>query len=182
MKIVLASASPRRKRLMERIAGKCSARAAKIDERIHPGEEFPSAAVRLALMKARAVAGRVKNAVVIGADTIAYRGRRTYRKTDDAKAAGRILRELSGKTHAVVTGVAVLFSGGKCVNYTVKASVRMKKLDSKTIDGYLKTGEWKGRAGCYDVSGLGRKLVARVKGEKETVVGLPIKRLRMLIS
>ena len=181
MKIVLASASPRRRRLLAKVVKKFSVRAASINERIRTGESFSSACVRLAEAKAAKVAATEKGAVVIGADTIAYRGKKVYRKTENWQAAGKILRELSEKMHFVITGVAVLFPDGRLVKYSVKASVKMKKLNAKMIEGYLKTGEWRGRAGSYDVSGKGKWLVASVRGEKETVVGLPLKRLRAVL-
>jgi len=155
---------------------------AKIVERILPGEPFASAAVRLAEMKARKVAGTESGAIVIGADTIAYLGRRIFRKTENEREARKILSFLSGKTHHVVTGVCVLFPDAACVKYSVGAAVRMKRLEAKTINGYLKTGEWGGRAGSYDVSGKGSKLVECVRGERETVAGLPLRRLRPLLS
>lgn len=182
MRIVLASSSPRRKWLLKEVAPEFSARAAKVSERIAPGEPFPSAAIRLAEKKARAVAKKETGAVVVGADTIAYRGKEMFRKTGSERAARKVLLGLSGKTHFVVTGVAVLFPGGREVKYAVKAAVKMRRLDEKQLASYLKSGEWAGRAGCYDVSGKGRELVAGVKGEKETVVGLPLKRLGMLLK
>jgi septum formation protein len=146
------------------------------------GESFSHACARLAEAKARAVARRHPGAVVIGADTIAYRGEKIFRKTESARAARSILLELSGKAHHVVTGVAVIAPGGKCVNYSVRAKVRMKKLTPKMLDWYMGSGEWRGRAGSYDVSGKGRKLVEKISGEKETVVGLPLKRLRLILK
>lgn len=181
MGIVLASGSERRRKLLGRIAPKFEVKAADVSERLFASESFSSAAMRLAKAKARKVAEKRKDATVIGADTIAYMGKRVYRKTENETAARKILLELSGRAHAVATGVAVLFPDGRCVGYSVKASVKMKELDAKTIDGYLKTGEWKGRAGCYDYSGRGRRLVAGVRGEKETVVGLPLRKLRKLL-
>ena len=182
MRIMLASSSPRRKRLLKRVVRKFSARAANANERIFSDESFPSAAIRLALGKAEAVAKKERGAIVIGADTIAYCGKKIFRKTNDGKAARRILASLSGKTHFVVTGVAVLFPGGRRVKYSVKAAVKMKKLSERQMASYLRSGEWKGRAGCYDVSGRGKRLVASVKGEKETVVGLPLKKLKLLLG
>ena len=179
MKLVLASASPRRERLLKRVAREFSVKVAKIDERIRRGESFPCACVRLAEMKARDVADG--KSVVVGADTIAYLGRKNFRKTDDEGKARGILLELRGKTHYVITGVAVLFPNGKCAKYSVKAAVRMKKFSEKELSSYLKSGEWKGRAGSYDISGNGKRLVQSVKGEKETVIGLPLKRLRKII-
>ena len=123
MKILLASSSERRRRLLRRIVRKFSVKEARINERMLPGESFSSAAVRLAELKARKVASREKDAVVIGADTIAYRGKRIYRKTGSKKSARRILAELSGKTHYAVTGVAVLFPDGRMEKYAVKKPV-----------------------------------------------------------
>ena len=180
MGIVLASASPRRERLLKKIVRKFSVKVAKIDEAIHSGEPFAKVCVRLAGMKARDVADG--KSIVIGADTIAYLGRRNFRKTDDEGKARRILLELRGKTHYVITGVAVLYSSGKCVKYSVRAAVKMKKFSDAQLSSYLKSNEWKGRAGSYDISGKGRALVQSVKGEEETVVGLPLKRLRAILS
>jgi len=182
MKIVLASASARRERLLAKVVKKFSVKAASINERMLAGESFSSACVRLAEMKAKKVAAKEKNAIVIGADTIAYRGKKAYKKTDSRKIARRVLSFLSGKTHYVITGVCALFPDGRCVGYSVKAAVKMKKLDAKMISAYLKSGEWRGRAGCYDISGKGKKLVESVRGERETVAGLPLRRLRAIFS
>ncbi|MFA6489597.1 MAG: Maf family nucleotide pyrophosphatase [Candidatus Micrarchaeia archaeon] len=182
MKMILASSSPRRKRLLKMVVKRFSVKSADVAETIRAGESFSSAAKRLAEKKARAVANHSKGAVIIGADTIAYSGKTIFRKTNDVKAAEKILRGISGKTHYVVTGVCVVFPDGKIVKYAVKAAVKLKKLEGKLLDGYLKSGEWKGRAGCYDVSGKGAKLVASVRGEKETVVGLPLKKLELIFD
>ncbi len=181
MRVILASASPRRARLLRKIAGRFGVEPASVCERIGRGEAYVAAAKRLAGEKARKVALANPCCTVIGADTIAYLGKRNIRKTNSLQAAKRALSFLSGKTHSVATGVAVVFPSGKTVSYAVKADVRMKRLDGKTIDGYLRTGEWKGRAGCYDVSGIGGKLVAKIRGERKAVVGLPLARLAKLI-
>ena len=180
MSVILASASPRRKRLLKRLEKRFAVRVAHVDERIHAGEDFAKAAMRLALLKARAaVDGK---SVVIGADTIAYLGKKNFRKTDDEKKARRILAFLRGKTHFVVTGVAVLFPNGKRAGYFARAAVKMKKFSEKELASYLRSGEWRGRAGCYDISGKGRKLVRSVRGERETVIGLPLKRLKKVLK
>lgn len=180
MAVVLASASPRRRRLLRRIVKRFSVRIAKIGEKIKAGESFSSACVRLAEMKARDVSDG--KSVVVGADTIAYLGKRNFRKTDDRKKARSVLLFLRGRTHCVITGVCILFPDGECVKYAVKSAVKMKKFVERELSSYLKSGEWKGRAGCYDVSGKGAALVESVKGEKETVVGLPLKRLKLVLS
>lgn len=179
--IRLASASPRRKKLMSRLCRSFGIAPAHVDETIRKGESFAHACKRLARAKARAVAEKHPGAIIIGADTAAYLGKRNFRKTGNARAARSILLALSGKTHTVATGVCVVFPGGKEIAYCEKARVRMRKLDGKLLEWYMKTGEWKGRAGSYDVSDKGARLVAGVKGEKETVVGLPLRRLRLIL-
>ena len=182
MELILASASPRRARLLRKVARTFRVMPAHVDERLRQGELFARACLRLAEAKARAVARRERGAVVIGADTIAYRGKKIYRKTDNARTARAILLELSGKMHHVVTGVCVVFPSGKCVKYSVRASVKMKKLAPGMLDWYMASGEWRGRAGSYDVSGRGKKLVEKISGEKETVVGLPLKKLKLILG
>ena len=182
MALILASASPRRKRLLREIARTFRAMRAGVDERMKRGEGFAAACRRLAREKARAVSAKNPGATVLGADTIAYMGRRAFRKTDDAREARRILRALSGKAHTVATGVCVVFPDGKGSAYCEKSVVRMKKLSARVIDRYIKSGEWRGRAGSYDISGKGRRLVESVRGEKETVAGLPLKKLKALLG
>jgi len=182
MQPILASGSPRRKALLQKIARSFSVQPAGISEWLKRGEGFSRACARLAEAKARNVSRRNKGAVVIGADTIAYRGGKIYRKTDSARTARAILLELSGKTHHVITGVAVVFPDGRCVKYFVKAAVKMKKLEGKLLDWYMESGEWKGRAGSYDASGKGALLIEKIIGEKEAVVGLPLKRLKLILK
>jgi len=181
MKIILASASPRRGRLLLKLVEKFTVIPAHIDEKIRKNETFARACVRLAREKTRAIAKKNPSSLVIGADTVAYLGKRNFRKTDDARAAREILLLLSGKTHTVATGVAVILPDGQEIAYCERAHVKMKVLSHRALGGYLKTGEWKGRAGSYDVSGKGKRLIARVQGEKETVVGLPLKKLKSIL-
>lgn len=183
MEIVLASASERRKKLLSRLVRRFRVAPADVDERIGKNESFRVACMRLATAKARKAAARHRGALVIGADTIAYLGKRNCRKTDDRCVAAGILRELSGKTHSVVTGIAVLYPKGQMAKYSVFSLVKMKRIGEKTIAKYLKTSDWKGRAGSYDASGKHAKLVvAGIQGEKENVAGLPLCRLRKIIK
>lgn len=181
METILASASPRRKRLLAKLVRKFSVVPAEINERLLPREPYSRACVRLAEKKAAAVAAKRQSATVIGVDTIAYRGKKIFRKTGSEGKARAILRFLSGKTHTVATGVCIVFPSGKRVKYCEKAAVKMKKLADARLGKYLKSGEWKGRAGSYDISGKGSALIARVKGEKETVAGLPLRKLRKIL-
>jgi septum formation protein len=180
--IRLASASKRRKRLLLRLVQGFRVAPVHISERLKRGESFPAACKRLAREKAGAAASRRPGALVIGADTIAYLGKKNFRKTDDAGDARAALRALSGKVHTVATGVCVAFPDGREVSYVEMARVKMKEITPQLLEWYVKSGEWKGRAGSYDVSGKGARLVASVKGEKETVVGLPLRRLRLILE
>jgi septum formation protein len=182
MEVILASASPRRKKLLSRLVKRFSVVPARICERLKNGEGVAAACRRLARKKAMAAAAKKPGALVISADTAAFLGRRNFRKTDDAKKARAVLRALSGKAHTVATGVCVVFPDGKEVAYVERATVRMRRLPPNLLDWYMKTGEWKGRAGSYDVSGKGKRLVEEIKGERETVVGLPLKRLRRILK
>ncbi|MCX8175295.1 MAG: Maf family protein [Candidatus Micrarchaeota archaeon] len=179
MGLVLASASPRRKSLLRRLVRSFRVKPAEIGERVLPKESFAEACVRLAEKKALAVADG--KSIVVGADTIAYLGKRNFRKTDNERAARRVLSFLRGKTHCVLTGVCVLFPDGRRVKYGERAKVRMRNFSDGELLAYLRSGEWKGRAGCYDISGKGAALVASVRGERETVIGLPLRRLRAVL-
>jgi septum formation protein len=181
MKVILASASPRREKLLKRLVRSFSVKPARISERLLPGEPYSRACVRLAKKKASAIAKTEHDALVIGVDTIAHRGKRIFRKTDDAIEAREILRFLSGKTHTVATGVCVLFPNGKHVSYCERAHVKMRHISPKKLSWYIKNGGWAGRAGSYDVSGNGLSLVLGIRGEKETVIGLPIERLKRIL-
>jgi len=182
MDVLLASASPRRKRLLARVVRKFSVVPAHIGERMRHGEGFSRACIRLARAKARAVAKKRPGAIVIGVDTVAYFGKMNCRKTGNAARARAVLRALSGKTHTVATGVCVLFPGGREVSYVERARVKMRQLTPELLEWYMESGEWKGRAGSYDVSGKGKRLVEKITGEKETVVGLPLLRLKLILK
>lgn len=181
MQIVLASSSERRKRLLTSLGVRFLVEKTSAKEAIYSGESFPSAAMRLAEKKASVAAKKRKNSLIIAADTIAYFGKTAFRKAKSRKEAQKTLAFLSGKKHFVVTGVCVIFPGGKKVKYCEKAQVKMKKLGKKEIEAYLDSNEWKERAGCYDISGKGKGLVEKIIGEKETVIGLPLLRLKKIL-
>jgi len=173
----------RRKRILRRLVADFSVAPANVDERLRRGESFRAACVRLADVKARKAAEKRPNALVVGADTIAYLEKKNCRKTKSRRVAASILRTLSGKWHSVLTGVAIVFPSGKAVKYSVLSRVKMKRLDAGKIAGYLKTDDWRGRAGSYDASGKHAKMVIeKIVGERENVVGLPVRRLRKILE
>ncbi len=124
---------------------------------------------RNAQRKARAVAGRT----VLGVDTEVYLDGRLFGKPADERQARRFLGELSGRSHEVYSGVALIHDG---VERTAveRTEVRFRRLDPPLVDWYVATGEWQGRAGGYAVQGRGAALTASIDGDYWNVVGLPV--------
>ncbi len=185
--IVLASSSPRRRRLLRELGATFSVRDPDVDERPLPGE-LPRAHVRrLALEKARAVARGLAPGCgarwILGADTVVVLDGEILGKPRDARHAARMLERLSGRTHEVLTGVALVpLAGGRARTGVVLSRVAMKPYGEATIRRYVATGEPLDKAGSYAVQGGGRHLVARVTGSLTNVVGLPLERLSRLLE
>ncbi len=185
--ILLASSSPRRRRLLRELGVPFSVRVPDVDERPLPGE-CPGAHVRrLALAKARAVADALAPGcgvqLVLGADTVIVLEGKILGKPRDARAAERMLACLSGRTHEVITGVALVPAAGcRARTAVVRSRVAMKPFDEATIRRYVATGEPLDKAGAYAVQGRGRHLVERVSGSLTNVVGLPLERLARLLA
>jgi len=166
-RLVLASGSPQRRAILEQLGIEFEIAVADVEE-LTEGE--PGAVVvENALRKARAVGGEL----VLGADTeVALEGRVYGKPADEEEAAG-FLGELSGRTHEVLTGIAVIEHGDE-VTATAVTSVTFRALDRATIEWYLESGEWEGRAGAYAIQGKGAALVERIDGDYLNVVGLPV--------
>ena len=130
--------------------------------------------VRNALAKARAAQQRVGgDRLVLAADTEVFLDGRVFGKPADQAQARRFLEELSGRTHEVFTGLAVL-DGSAAQTGVERSAVTFRALAPDAIDRYLATGEWRGRAGGYAVQGHGEALVASIEGDYWNVVGLPV--------
>lgn len=172
--LVLASASPRRVELLA-LVGITPDRIdpADIDETPLKDETPPRLAARLASQKARAVAERSPDAVVLAADTVVAVGRRLLEKAADEAEAVRFLKLLSGRNHRVFTGVAVL-AGGKLTQRVVDTRVTFKVLSGAEIAAYVASGEWKGKAGGYGIQGRAGAFVSRIVGSYPAVMGLPL--------
>ena len=185
--IVLASSSPRRRRLLRELGVGFSVRVPDVDERPLPGELPGPHVRRLALAKARAVARQLASGCgalwVIGADTVVVLDGSILGKPRDARDAQGMLARLSGRTHEVLTGVALVpAAGGRARTAVVRSRVEMKPFDEATIRRYVAGGEPLDKAGAYAVQGRGRHLVARVCGSLTNVVGLPLERLGRLLA
>lgn len=188
--LVLASASPRRRVLLERAGLDFEVRPSAADETLDPAETDPDRAAReLALRKARAVAAPLKGSArwVVGADTIVALGAgaatRFLGKPEDAGDARRMLSSLSGTTHRVVTGVVVIrASDGEAFLDAETTRVTMRTLAPDEVEAYVASGEWRDKAGGYAIQESADAFVTALEGGGfDNVVGLPVARtLRLL--
>jgi septum formation protein len=168
---VLASSSPQRRAILERLGVPFSSRPARVRE-LARGEPRRLVAQN-ALRKARAASTAGDEEVVIGCDTIVCLDGVIYGKPAHARAARATLEALSGATHEVLSGLAVLIAGEeRCA--VARTEVTFRSLDGGLLDWYLGTAEWRGRAGGYAIQGAGAALVRAVHGDYENVVGLPL--------
>ncbi|MBI3793819.1 MAG: septum formation inhibitor Maf [Nitrospinae bacterium] len=176
--VILASASPRRRELLAAIGVSFRAVSAEVDETPRIGEDVSDLVRRLALEKARRVAGSEKESLVIGADTLVAVGGRILGKPSDAKEAAEMLYSLSGRSHDVLTGLAFVKSDELLEENCVTISkVTFKNLSAVTIEKYVATGEPLGKAGAYAIQGLGAGLIERHEGSFTNIVGLPVTEL-----
>ncbi|MEQ1872684.1 MAG: nucleoside triphosphate pyrophosphatase [Ilumatobacteraceae bacterium] len=169
--IVLASGSPRRRELLEQIGLTFTVVTPDVDESPRPGEDPIAYVGRVALDKVNAVV--VPSAVVIAADTTVELDGEIIAKPVDLDDARVMLRRLSGRTHAVHTGVA-LRRGDRCVSATVTSLVTFVTLSDAGIEWYVATGEPLDKAGAYAIQGAGAVLVHTVEGSVSNIIGLPL--------
>jgi septum formation protein len=181
--LVLASASPRRLDLLRQIGIEPDAVAPPdIDETPLP-RELPARHVeRLAEAKACAVAPRHPAAFILAADTVVACGRRILPKAEDEATARRCLELLSGRRHRVYGGVALIAPDGRVAIRCVESRIAMKRLADPDIAGYLKSGEWRGKAGGYAIQGRAAGFVAWLSGSYSNVVGLPLFEVAQLLA
>ncbi len=181
MRLVLGSASPRRQELLAQIGVRPAAiRPADIDETPLKAEPPRDYAKRLAMEKAQALS-LAPDELALCADTVVALGRRILGKPADADEAAKFLRLLSGRSHNVITAVA-LRSGERLWTRTVVTSVRFKSLSDAEISAYLQSGEWRGKAGGYAIQGLAAAYIPRINGSYSNVVGLPLAETANLLN
>ena len=177
-RIVLASASPRRKELLEQIGLQFEVAPSNHDEEITSASEPHETARKLSLGKARSAARKHRNALIIAADTFVVIGDRILGKPHTDSEAREMLRALNGQAHSVITGFTILDTEtGKVLSRSVETRVHMRKLTLKEIDSYVRTKEPLGKAGGYAIQGLGAVLIERIEGDYSNVVGLPLSAL-----
>ncbi len=175
-RVVLASASPRRRDLLNLVGIAHEVRPANIDETMRPREAPRRHAERLAREKASAVATRDSDLITIGADTVVVINRKVLGKPADADDAARMLRMLSGREHTVITAVAVS-RGRKLRSAIEEVRVKFRQLRDDEIGAYIATGEPMDKAGAYGIQGYGATIVEGIEGDYFAVMGLPLVRL-----
>jgi septum formation protein len=181
--LILASRSPRRLELLREAGFEFSVEPADVDESDYPVITLPAEIAQyLAAAKARAVAQRFPNSVVLGADTVVAFGDAAIGKPADAEDARRMIRLLSGTTHIVVTGVSlVCASRNNARELHVMSAVRMRSLTDAEIDRYVASVEWLGKAGGYGIQDAD-PFVDRMSGCHTNIVGLPVPTVTRLLA
>ena len=180
MRVILASASPRRRDLLTMIGIAHEVIPADVDETYRAGEVPREHAERLAREKASALAARAPEAVIIAADTIVVVDGDVLGKPQDADEAVRMLRRLAGRAHTVFTAVAVA-RGAKLLSGVEEVGVTFRPLDDATITSYVATREPMDKAGAYGIQGYGAAIVERIDGDYFAVMGLAIGRMLALL-
>lgn len=170
--LVLASASPRRRELLERVGVAIVVRPADVDESVQPGEAALPYVRRVAAAKA-AAAVRAADQWALAADTIVVVDGDVLGKAADEAEAAAMLRRLAGRRHQVTTAVALHGPGGDHA-LDVTTDVDVVALDDEAIAAYVQSGEWRGKAGAYAIQGIAGALVAAVRGSVTNVIGLPL--------
>ncbi len=171
--MVLASSSPRRRELLQQIGVSFRIQVQSVDETPRPDERPDAYVARLALEKARAVAALNPGSVVLGADTTGVLAGQILVKPEHDADARRMLRAMSGRTHEVLTAVALVQDEREQVR-VVRTEVTFCPLTDAQIDAYIATGEPADKAGAYGIQGFGAVLVAGIHGSYSNVVGLPL--------
>ncbi|HEY4733051.1 MAG: Maf family protein [Gemmatimonadaceae bacterium] len=179
-RVVLASASPRRRQLLDLIGIAHEVRPADIDETMRPREAPRRHAERLAREKATKIATRDPDLITIGADTVVVINRKVLGKPRDRAEAVRMLSELSGREHTVITAVAVA-RGKKLRSAIEEVRVKFRRLRDDEIEAYVATGEPMDKAGAYGIQGYGATIVECIDGDYFAVMGLPLTRLTALM-
>jgi septum formation protein len=182
VRLVLASASPRRLDLLARLGVTPDLVApAAIDETPRPAELPAAYACRMAAEKAAAVAAGHPGALVLGADTVVAAGRRILPKAESEDEARASLSLLSGRRHRVLSAVTLIDAVGNARHRLATSIVTFKRLSDAELDDYLAGGEWAGKAGGYAIQGRAEALIRFLSGSHSGVVGLPLFETRALL-
>lgn len=175
MKIILASSSPQRKALLEQIGLEFEIIPSVYEENMRLEVENEKLAMHLAYEKTKDVAGKIKEGLVIGADTFIALGKERIGKPKNDKEAKQILKKISGKTLKVYSGIAIIDAATKTLakDYEV-TKVKMREMSDEEIDAYIKTKEPLNKAGACAIEGIGAIFIEKIEGCYSNIVGLPL--------
>jgi MAF protein len=179
--LLLASTSPQRRAILHQLGIPFDAVAPRYEEHDPPEADAEQLVCEHAVGKARSVLDQADDRPVLGVDTTVVLGGRLYAKPKNAGDAERMLEELSGRTHAVVSGLCLATPAWEVVS-AIATRVTFRKLTPRDLATYVASGEWEGRAGAYAIQGRGGALVRRVEGDYLNVVGLPASLLVQLLA
>lgn len=178
---LLASASPRRKEILEMVGAKVRVCPSKVKEM-----EFPSpteTAVKNAERKALSVRDKVRQGeIILAADTVVYMGNLILGKPSNEKEAVEFLKLLSSNYHTVITGFALILPNGRLISAFEKTKVKFKRMTIDEISWYVKTGEPMDKAGAYGIQGIGSVFIERIEGDYFNVMGLPIGKIYDILT
>jgi septum formation protein len=182
-KLLLASASPRRRELLERLGLRFEVRPVDVVEDNHPAHGPARMVETNAAMKAAALSPRVPEALVLGSDTTVALEDTVLNKPVDLGEARAMLRRLSGRGHSVYTAVALYWQAGELQEvFTVRSEVRFKHFDDATIDRYFEKVDPLDKAGAYGIQQAREMIIDSVEGSVENVMGLPIQALERRLA
>jgi nucleoside triphosphate pyrophosphatase len=179
--LLLASTSPQRRAILTQLGIPFDVVAPDYEEHDPPEADAEQLVRDHALGKARSVVDGIDERPILGVDTTVVLGGRIYAKPKDAGDAERMLEELAGQTHAVVSGLAMITLGWEHIEVEL-TRVTFRPLTPRDLASYVAAGEWEGRAGGYAIQGKGAGLVERIDGDYLNVVGLPASRLIRLLA
>jgi septum formation protein len=178
---LLASTSPQRRAILEQLGIPFDVVVPRYEEEDPPHGDAVEVVRRHAREKARSVAEDAGERLVLGVDTAVVLGGRIYGKPDHVAEAERMLEDLGGRTHLVISGLCLVTPGWEVVEHE-STRVTFRELTPRDVGVYLATGEWEGRAGAYAIQGRGAGLVRRIEGDYSNVVGLPVALLVGLLA
>lgn len=175
MQLILASTSPRRREILALLGLPFQVIAPQFDETVSAHLSIEDEVLDFAIGKAKSVAVRHPEAMVIGSDTMIFLNGAKIGKPVDLADAKRILRTLSGKSHVIYTSLAIIDGGGPGLAMMAKVAVAMHSLDDLAIERYLACNESMDKAGAYSIQGEGSQLIAAIEGDFLAAVGLPLR-------
>lgn len=178
--IILASSSPRRKELLEKEGIDFRVDASSIEEIMDESLPLDKRLIKLACDKAKPIHNKYPSDVVIGADTVVSIDDKVIGKAQSKQEAKDILLSLSRRKQTVYSAVA-LYIGDELVTFCEHTDVYFKDIDH-LIDDYLENDEWVGKAGAYAIQSMGSMFVEKISGEKDTVIGLPVKKIKKVLQ